>query len=125
MYLSQNIRYLRKKVQYSQTELGQRANKTKEVISTYERGVTTPPLEVLISLCKLFEVSLDDMVFRDLEKEGRSGKPAFNIEKANERSLQQLNHLMSLRINELEREIRRHNPELAKELGIKKGKSSS
>lgn len=123
MYLSQNIRYLRKQLRLSQTELGKRISKSKEVVSTYERGGTTPPLEALTNLCRLFKISLDDLVFRDLAKDGQKEKPTGKLDKTNEQSLKQLNHLMSLRINELEREIRRHNPELAKELGIKPKRS--
>ncbi|PHN00799.1 helix-turn-helix transcriptional regulator [Flavilitoribacter nigricans] len=119
MYLSKNIKFLRKNLKLSQTELGKRVQKTKEVISAYERGVTTPPLDVVIDLCRLFGLPLDDLVFRDLAKEGASEKPLREMEKLPATSSSpDINRLMAQRIKELEREIRRHNPGLADELGI-------
>lgn len=115
MYLKSNIRHLRRLVRLKQSDLGEQIGKTKEVISAYERGINTPPLEVLIELCRVFEVNLDELVFANLEKEGLP--QTINPEPKDE-TLVQMNQLMAQRIKELEREIRRHNPELAEELGI-------
>lgn len=115
MYLSKNIKYLRRSIGLNQTQLGERVGKTKEVISTYERGKIQPPIDVVLALSKVFNITMEDLLVRNIEKEGlpQTIKP-----EPKDETLVQMNQLMAQRIKELEREIRRHNPELAEELGI-------
>lgn len=119
MYLQQNIKFLRKSKGLSQTDLGDRVSKTSEVISTYERGVTIPSLEAIIEMCKLFDVAIDDLIFRNIEKEGTSDKPAPTSSTISDEEVMTINELMMHRIRELEREIKADNPDLATKLGIK------
>lgn len=55
----ERLKSLRKSKGLSQTELSKRINKSKSVISGYENNIKTPPLDVLISLAILYNVSLD------------------------------------------------------------------
>lgn len=53
------IRKLRSEKGYSQTKLAAKLNKSKSTISKYESNQKTPPLDILIELSVLFNVSLD------------------------------------------------------------------
>ena len=56
------IRQLRESRNMSQEELGRRVGRSKPVISNYENNIKFPPLEVLISISNVFNVSLDYLV---------------------------------------------------------------
>lgn len=66
MNLPKNIKHLRKLNKISQTELGHKLNVSHAQIGAYERGESDPPLSKLVSLCELFGVTLDNLVFDDL-----------------------------------------------------------
>lgn len=53
------IRELRKSRNMSQEDLGRRIGRSKPVISSYENNIKIPPLDVLISISTVFNVSLD------------------------------------------------------------------
>lgn len=119
MYLIQNIKYLRRIYKLSQTELGDQVGKSKEVISTYERGKIQPSLEVVYEMSKIFSVSMEDMLSKDLDEEGFSPAPAPEFVEFKEQSLSRLNELLESRVKVLEREIKRIAPDLAAELGVR------
>lgn len=56
------IRDLRESSDLTQTEVSQKLNIQRATYSNYENGVRTPPIEVLIALAKLYEVSIDYIV---------------------------------------------------------------
>ena len=60
--LSKRITYLRKKYNYSQSDLASMLNTSPSAIGMYEQGRRTPNLEILVQLSKLFGVSLDYLV---------------------------------------------------------------
>lgn len=119
MYFPNNINYLRKGKGLSQKELGDFIGKTKAAISSYENGESTPTFENLLKLSEIFSVSLDDLVFKDLKKEGvptaNEQQLSYGDEQRTERFVQLLEH----RVDELEQAIKDRDPELAKKLGIK------
>lgn len=120
MFLQKNIKHLRKSKGMSQETLAAMLGKVKEAISSYERGSSTPPFEAILKFTEIFEISIDDLVFRDIEHEGSSGKnvdrPATSEEVEN--LAKRVNELLEHRVRELERYIREKDPEGAKELGI-------
>ena len=118
MYISKNIKFLRKASGLNQTDLGEKVGKTKEAISTYERGKNEPSIEIVFSLARLFDVAVEDLVLRDIEKDGTSGNPAPQSNEVDDDALMKINKLLEKRVITLEREIRRTNPDLADELGI-------
>lgn len=59
---------LRKQKGFSQEELANRLNVSRQTISKWEVGESTPDLENLVAISELFEVSLDELVL-DKEKE--------------------------------------------------------
>ena len=57
--LAERLKELRIQKGFSQQDLADRTDQTKQAISQYERGVRTPNLEILEALCDIFNVSMD------------------------------------------------------------------
>lgn len=67
MALGQNILEFRKKKGFSQEQLGEKVNVTRQTISNWELGETAPNPEQLKSLSKILNVSVDELIDNDLE----------------------------------------------------------
>lgn len=67
MSLGQNILEFRKKKGFSQEQLGEKVNVTRQTISNWELGETAPNPEQLKLLSKSLNVSVDDLIDNDLE----------------------------------------------------------
>ena len=119
MHIGKNIKFLRKSKGLNQSKLGELVDISNATVSSYESGVNQPGIDTVAKLAMVLEVSIDDLIFRDIEKEGTSNKPAPKSGKISDDEVMQLNELMMHRIRELEREIKMDNPELARKLGIK------
>ena len=52
----------RKKEGLSQEQLGNKVNVSRQTVSKWELGETTPELEKLIELSKVFNISIDKLV---------------------------------------------------------------
>lgn len=62
MSFGQKLLSLRKVKGLSQDELGSQLKVSRQTISKWELGETTPELEKLISISELFNISLDELV---------------------------------------------------------------
>lgn len=60
--LGARLKELRQSRGWTQKQLGELVHKSKAAIGSYEQEVQTPPSDVLISLAKLYHLSLDDLV---------------------------------------------------------------
>ena len=58
MYIGQNIKYLRKKQGMTADELA-KEDKTRNAITKYQLGRSTPPVEVIMQLSEYFDVSME------------------------------------------------------------------
>ena len=56
------IKDLREKRQMTQTELAQKINVSKSVISAYEKGIRTPSYKVLKDMCDVFGITEADFI---------------------------------------------------------------
>lgn len=56
-----NIRIFRKFRGLSQKELGQKLNKSTNVISNWENGIHSPDLDTIEDICKILKVSPDEL----------------------------------------------------------------
>ena len=65
--LAQNLTRLRLEHKLTQAELAQKLNYTDKSVSKWEHGDATPPIDVLVELSDLYEVSLDYLVSEDTE----------------------------------------------------------
>jgi transcriptional regulator with XRE-family HTH domain len=66
MYFAKNLRFLRRKAELSQSDLGDKVATDYNTISRYESGKSTPKLEMLTKLAQVFGVSLEEMRNIDL-----------------------------------------------------------
>lgn len=60
--LGNNIKYLRRRKNMTQEQLGNLLQVTKVSICCYENGARVPSLDTLIKLADIFEVGLDELV---------------------------------------------------------------
>ena len=67
---SGNLRFLRKKGGHNQDEISILFNKRPNTIGNWENRKSEPSLSELIRLGEFFQVSVSDLLHRDLEKEG-------------------------------------------------------
>ena len=116
MYINKNIKFLRKNINLSQTQLGNAIGVTHVQISAYEKGDSFPRFDGLLKLSELFGVGLDDLVFRDLSQEQPQGRP--DPSETYEQRTQRLLDMLESEVERYRQAIRQHNPELARQLGI-------
>ena len=62
MDFRENLIRLRKSRGWSQEELGHRLNVTRQTVSKWEAGDTTPAMAKLVEMARLFDISLDQLV---------------------------------------------------------------
>ena len=75
MEFNNKIYELRKQKGFSQEELASKLNVTRQTVSKWELGDSTPDMEKLVVLSDLFEISLDELVLgKKPELQGQSTK---------------------------------------------------
>lgn len=89
MILAEKITMLRKQNGYSQEEVAERLNVSRQAVSKWESGNTIPDLDKIIKLSELFNVSTDYLLKDDVveEYEGTAGNTyerMVTVEDANE-----------------------------------------
>ena len=62
MKFNERLLELRKKKGWSQEELGYKLDVSRQTVSKWESGQTTPELEKLRNLAKIFEISVDELI---------------------------------------------------------------
>lgn len=68
--INTNLRRLRKIHQYTQEELAEKLNVSRQSVAKWENGESTPDIDSCIKLAKLYNVRLDDLVNHSEEKSG-------------------------------------------------------
>ena len=66
MYLSQNMRYLRKHLGFTQSDLAQRLGLKRPIVGAYEEGRAEPKLQTLQMMAEFFGYSIDQLINTDL-----------------------------------------------------------
>lgn len=66
--ISNNIVYYRKKIGLTQSQLAEKLGVKTTTVSTWERGASSPDIETLYDICKIFDVTLDEMYGVNTEK---------------------------------------------------------
>ena len=72
--LGERLKALRKEHRYTQEFLADYLNVTRPAIGNYEKGINEPPLQTLVKLADLYQVSLDWLAGRT------NSKYNFNLE---------------------------------------------
>lgn len=65
--LSANLIYLRKSKKLTQTEFAEQLNYSDKTISKWENGDAVPDVETLYDISKLFNISIDDLLNKNLQ----------------------------------------------------------
>lgn len=79
MEFSNRLYQLRKQKGMSQEELASRLNVSRQTVSKWEVGDSTPDMEKLVAISDLFEVSLDQLVMgKETVKEKSGEKPTLD-----------------------------------------------
>ena len=60
--ISRNLKSLRKKNQYTQEEIAEKINVSRQSVAKWENGESNPDIESCIKLANLYNVKLDDLV---------------------------------------------------------------
>lgn len=129
MYLGKNVKHLRKQRKMNQHELGDVIGVTNSQIGGYEIGRSQPSLEALVKLSEYFDIAIDDLLFKDLEKEasgpalaahGMAQEPAAEYSKLSEgdQLLMGLLKRMEKYIARLEKTVIEKDPEMARQMGL-------
>src|SRR5690554_1608868 len=66
--LSENMRYLRGQLGYSQQRVADDLTITRGRYSKYEDGPTEPPIDILVKISRYYHISIDLLVSVDLRK---------------------------------------------------------
>ncbi len=62
MPFSTNLRELRIKQEFTQTELAKKLHLSRTAISNYEKGRMQPSIETIIQISEIFNISLDELL---------------------------------------------------------------
>ena len=62
MSFGRNLERIRKDHKVSQTKLGEYLGLTQQMISSYEKGISSPNVDLLCKIADYFEVSIDSLV---------------------------------------------------------------
>lgn len=63
--IADNIRFFRKANILTQEELSKQLGGSKNLVSNYENGVSTPDIYTLVKLADIFDITLDELVGRE------------------------------------------------------------
>lgn len=77
--LGSNLAELRKRNGYSQEALAEKLNISRQAISKWERGESTPDTDTLIMLSQLYGVSLDELIGNKKQQEKEQNNDATKI----------------------------------------------
>lgn len=65
LYLRKNICTYRKLLNLTQEELSNNLGGSKNLVSNYENGISTPDIYTLVKLADIFDITLDELVGRE------------------------------------------------------------
>lgn len=68
--ISMNLKRLRKEHQYTQENVAEKINVSRQSIAKWENGESTPDIDTLIKLSKLYNVTLDNLINHSEDKSG-------------------------------------------------------
>lgn len=80
MSFRKNLKYLRKLKDISQEDLAHKLKVSRQSVSKWESGKAYPETEKILSICKIFDCSLDELMNDDIAdiKENRESKYSLN-----------------------------------------------
>ncbi len=95
-YVAQNIKFIRKTMNYTQDEFAKRLNIKRSSVGAYEEGRALPRIDTLLTIEKVFKVSLLSILHDDMSIVGfvnYSDKPTKYKERITESILKDIDDL--------------------------------
>lgn len=74
-YLGKNLRYLRKQMSKTQSEIASLIKKGQTTIGNWENGISEPNLDELLIISNFFDISLDILIKVDLAESTMAHRP--------------------------------------------------
>ena len=75
-YLGKNLRYLRKQLSKTQSEIASLIKKGQTTIGNWENGISEPSLDELLVISNFFDIPLDALIKVDLAEAGLAHRQA-------------------------------------------------
>lgn len=107
MILPKNIKFLRKSKGLTYAELEHEIGCPKGAVKDYESGLVIPDLKEMAAMARFFRVALDDLMFRDISKKGRSTLPRQDDKDVSGQDMKNLLGQTKERIEQLKKRIRK------------------
>ncbi|MDX9739252.1 MAG: helix-turn-helix transcriptional regulator [Candidatus Dojkabacteria bacterium] len=79
MSFSKNLEYLRKEKNFSQEELAFKLGVSRQAVSKWESGGAYPETAKMISMCKIFDCTLDELMKEDIVELERNAKRSYTF----------------------------------------------
>lgn len=86
MDIGEKIAKIRKMSGMTQEELAEKLNVSRQTISKWEKGISSPDLACAVAFCKLFQISLDDFMKGDHTMEREKNISLQDMMKINRRT---------------------------------------
>lgn len=78
VYLSENLKYLRKLKEVSASDLAKIIKKSPMTVFDYESGRSSPPVSILLILSRYYDLDLNSLVLSNLQSKGIKELPVVN-----------------------------------------------
>lgn len=79
MLLAKNLKFLRGNAQMTQADLAEKLGLQRTMISAYEDGRSEPKLNTLGVIAELFQTSIDELLYHDIQDLGRKIQPSKQV----------------------------------------------
>lgn len=83
MSLSENLQNLRKIHNISQEDLAEKLNVSRQAVSKWENGNGYPETEKIITICEIFDCSMDELVKGKISNDIKSEKTQYDLVMSN------------------------------------------
>lgn len=96
MKFSDNLKKLRKDMNLSQEELADKLGVSRQSISKWESGVVYPEMDKMVQLCKIFNLSMDDLLNSDVHEINNTKQAKNSINKFIDSFFKYINKTISM-----------------------------
>lgn len=96
MIFANNLHYLRKRDKVTQEDLADRLGVSRQSVSKWETGEAYPEMDKLIALSDIFNVSLDDLIRKDLTAHTEQRETAMEEENAPQDNCTQSDYIVHM-----------------------------
>ena len=78
-YIHSNLKHLRKTKEWTQEDFAEKLKIKRSLLGAYEEGRAKPNYDVVVTIAKIFGVTMEQLITKNLEKYKEPTKPASNM----------------------------------------------